>query len=251
MECDNEFKSTMNKIKDDLDVDMNFTSENEHVPEAERNNRTIKERMRAAIQRLPFGAIPKVMIRWLAMVVTHQLNLFPVKGGISSHYSPHVIMSNTDWDYKKHCQVPFGGYVQAINEPDPSNTMTARTIDAIYLRPLRNIQGGHEVMDLTTGRVITRRKVTEIPMTTSVIKRVETMAADQGITNIKFANRLNVELRPADLIAGVDYENENEDEDEEEDDEDYEEESESDEDEELEEVDEEDDPAEIEERLAS
>jgi hypothetical protein len=124
--------------------------------------------------------------------------------------------------------------------------MTARTIDAIYLRPLRNIQGGHEVMDLTTGRVITRRKVTEIPMTTSVIKRVETMAADQGITTIKFANRLNVELRPADLIAGVDYENENE----EEDDEDYEEESESDKDEELEEVDEEDDPAEIEERLA-
>jgi hypothetical protein len=72
------------------------------------------------------------------------------------------------------------------------------------------------------------------------------MAADQKITNIKFANRLNVELRAADLIAGVDYENESEDED----DEDYEEESESDEDEELEEVDEEDDPAEIEERLA-
>ena len=43
MECDNEFKSTMNKIKDDLeDVDMNFTPETEHFPEAERNNCTIK-----------------------------------------------------------------------------------------------------------------------------------------------------------------------------------------------------------------
>ena len=43
--CDQEFKSMMNKVSDDLDVKMNYTTTGEHVPEAERNNHTIKERM--------------------------------------------------------------------------------------------------------------------------------------------------------------------------------------------------------------
>ena len=38
----------MDKVKDELDMDMNYTSASEHVPEAERNNRMIKERIRAA-----------------------------------------------------------------------------------------------------------------------------------------------------------------------------------------------------------
>jgi hypothetical protein len=36
------------KVKNDLDVDMNFTNAQDHVPEAERNNQTIKERIQAA-----------------------------------------------------------------------------------------------------------------------------------------------------------------------------------------------------------
>jgi hypothetical protein len=35
----------MYKVKDDLDVCMNFTNALDHVPEAERNNRTIKVRV--------------------------------------------------------------------------------------------------------------------------------------------------------------------------------------------------------------
>ena len=43
IECDGEYKSMMEEIKDELDIDMNFTNVQDHVPEAERNNRTIKE----------------------------------------------------------------------------------------------------------------------------------------------------------------------------------------------------------------
>jgi hypothetical protein len=60
-----------------------------HVPEAERNNRMIEERIRATYHNLPYKAIPKTMIRHLAMVCTEQLNLFPAKGGVSVYYSPH------------------------------------------------------------------------------------------------------------------------------------------------------------------
>ena len=35
----------------------------EHVPEAERNNRVIKERFRAAFHRLPFKKMPKIMVK--------------------------------------------------------------------------------------------------------------------------------------------------------------------------------------------
>ena len=52
----------MNKVSDDLDVVMNYTNASDHVPEAERNNRTIKERIRATFQRLPYKAIPRIMI---------------------------------------------------------------------------------------------------------------------------------------------------------------------------------------------
>ena len=55
----------MNKVSDDLDIVVNYTNASNHVPEMERNNRTIKERIRATFQRLPYKAIPCIMIsRW-------------------------------------------------------------------------------------------------------------------------------------------------------------------------------------------
>jgi len=183
--CDREFKTLMDEVKDELDIDMNYTSKGEHVPEAERNNRTIGERIRAAYHNLPYKAIPKVMLRTLAMVSTNQLNYFPAKGGVSAYLSPHTILNHRDLDYNKHCQVPFGAFVQANQENDPTNTQAPRTIDAIYLRPLSNIQGGHELMNLATGMVITRNRVWEKPVTTFVIKAVEKMADEQGIKTLK------------------------------------------------------------------
>jgi hypothetical protein len=46
--CNGEFHAMMDKVKDDLGVCMNFTNALDHVQEAERNNRTIKEQERAA-----------------------------------------------------------------------------------------------------------------------------------------------------------------------------------------------------------
>ena len=129
--------------------------------------------------------IPKVMLKHLGMVSTQQLNLFPAKGGLSEYLSPHMIMSKKNIDYNKHCQHTLGTYVQANQDNDPTNTQAPRTIDAIYLRPMNNIQGGHEVMNLATGNVITRNRVWEQPATEMVIKAVENMAEKQGIKTLK------------------------------------------------------------------
>ena len=93
----------MNKVSDNLDIVMNYANASDHVPEVERNNHTIKERIRATFQRLPYEVIQCIMIRYLAMVSGMQLNFFPDKGGISTYYSPRMIMDQTNLDYTKHC----------------------------------------------------------------------------------------------------------------------------------------------------
>ena len=206
IQCDNEFKTLMNEIKDDIGIHMNIPPADEKVGAAERNNRTIGERVRATYHHMPYKAIPRIMLKYLAMVSTQQLNLFPAKGGVSPYYSPHVILKKRDIDYEKHCQVPFGTYVQAKEENHPTNTNAPRTIDAIYLRPIPNHQGGHEVMNLETGRPVTTAKVWEKPVTQFVINAVEAMAAEQKIKTLKLQGRNKQPLFPADWIAGVDYE---------------------------------------------
>ena len=46
--CDREFKKVINVVKDEWKVKMNYTGTDEHMPEAERNNRTIAEWIRVA-----------------------------------------------------------------------------------------------------------------------------------------------------------------------------------------------------------
>eukprot|EP00980_Cylindrotheca_fusiformis_P017121 scaffold5263_cov73-Cylindrotheca_fusiformis.AAC.1 len=46
IDCDGEFRVMMDEVQDELDVEMNYANPGDHVPEAERNNRTIKERVR-------------------------------------------------------------------------------------------------------------------------------------------------------------------------------------------------------------
>ena len=91
--CDMEFKSIMDDVKNKLNIELNYANAGDHVPEAECNNRTIKERFRAAYHRLPYKAMTRIMIRYLAMDCTNKLNLFPAKGGISEYYSPRTILN--------------------------------------------------------------------------------------------------------------------------------------------------------------
>ena len=201
----------MEKVEEDLNVDMNFTNTQDHVPEAERNNQTIKERIWAAYHRLPYKAITRIMLRHLAMIQTNQLNLFPVKGGVSKYYSPRMIMNQTNLDYTKHCVVPFGAYVQANHKSKKTSSNVTRTLETINLHPAQNIQGGHELMDLNSGQLITRAIIHEIPVTSVVIKAVKNMAYQQGFKSRKFKNRNGVIYQDSGWIAGVDYDDDEDD----------------------------------------
>ena len=131
--ADGEFESLLLRIKDDLDIDVNIANPDEHVGDVERLNRTIKEKFRTRYYRLPFKAIPKVMINTLACVTTHAMNLFPVKGGVSSYFSPHVILGKKQLYYVKDFKYEFGEYVEASQVNTPSNTNLPQTVSTIYL----------------------------------------------------------------------------------------------------------------------
>ena len=71
---------------------------------------------------------------------------------------------------------------------------------------MSNLQGSHEIMDLYSGKRITRRKVHEIPISPAIVKLVDNMGAAQGITSLKIRSCKGEIEFPDDWIAGVDYE---------------------------------------------
>ena len=204
--CDNEFRPLMDPLANEFQVKMNYANPQEHVPEAERNNRVIKERVRATYHRLPFSRLPRIMIKILVIDSAKKLNFFPSKHGISKYYSPRMILHQRNLDYSKHCQYAFGTYVQAHDEPDPSNTTAPRTLDCIYLRYSDNEQGGHDLLHLQTNHMITRHHIIPIPITPAIIKQVDHIAKMDGMPKgLKITNHTGQVLYDSAWIAGVEY----------------------------------------------
>ena len=77
----------MDRVKDDMDMHLNYTNAQDHVPVAERNNRMIKEAFRTALHRSGYKKIPCVMIEELALLSMDRLNWVLAKHGVSKYYS--------------------------------------------------------------------------------------------------------------------------------------------------------------------
>ena len=88
---------------------------------------------------------------------------------------PQKIVSRHKLDVKMHCKVPFGAYCEVHVDPDITNIMEPRTKWGICLGPTGNMQGSYKFLSLSTGKKVTRRKFTEMPMSDSVIKMVDSL----------------------------------------------------------------------------
>ncbi len=171
-------------------LECNTTAAKEHVSEAERTIRTVKERTRGLLGTLPFSHIPRRMKIEFVYFMVLWLNAFPAKTGISSTFSPRELIVRWKLDYKKHCRVLPGTYCEAHDEPVPTNTMAWRTHECIALGPTGNLQGTVKFYCLTTGRVLKRRAFTAMPMPDRIIKRVNAIGQreKQG-REFRFLNR--------------------------------------------------------------
>ena len=207
--ADREFKPLLERIQlEGYKFEMNIASAQEHVPEAERNNRVLKERIRAAFHSVPFKALPIPMLRNMCMEAARKLNFFPAAGGISKYFSPREILHQRKLDYTKQCLIPMFSYVLANEEDEPYNSLKSRRLECIFLRPADNIQGGHELMNLKTGRPITRHVAEVLPMPDAVIKQVEALATQQKQPmGLKITTKSGTVLYDSALTAGVEYTN--------------------------------------------
>ena len=152
---DNEFSHMEEDFKD-LGLQLQTVAADAHVPKIERQIRVIKERVRATRHTLPFKVLPLLMLVELVYHSVMWLNAFPPKGGVSEILSPRTIITGMTLDAKKHCQLPFGTYVQAHVSAHPTNTPAERTVGAICLGPKGNLSGTYKFMSLRTGKIITR-----------------------------------------------------------------------------------------------
>ena len=175
-----------------MQIHLNVASNDEHVPEIERHIRTIKERTRCSYNMLPFKNLPPQLVVEMVSSSTFWWNSFPPEGGVSATLSPRAIVTGLDVDYIKHCQLDFGTYVQTHEEH--TNSMAARTVGAIAMRPTGNEQGGYFFFSLNTGRRLNRHRWTVLPMPSEVVDRVHALArrsaAGRGLI---FANRNGIQ----------------------------------------------------------
>ena len=104
-----------------------------------------------------------------------------MKSGISEKWSPRELVARLKLDAKLHCKAPFGSYYEVHVDPDVTNAMEPRTNWSICLGPTGNMQGSYKFLSLTTGKKIVRRNFTEMPVTESIIKRLNEMGAKDNL----------------------------------------------------------------------
>ena len=161
----------------EIGVTLNETSRDEHVGDIECYIRTAKERMRAIYNTLPFHKVPARLVIEMAKTAVFWLNAFPVLGGTLRDLSPRTILMGQKVDYKRHCRFQFGEYAQTHKEHN--NSMNPRTVGALALRPVGNVQGSFYFLSVTTGRVLNRLHATALPMPDDVIDKIHRMARQQ------------------------------------------------------------------------
>ena len=121
-----------------MGMQLNVTSNKEHVPEIERSIRTTKEQVRSVYATLPFKRLPLRFLIELVVGCILWLNAFAMRGGVSTTMSPRTIITGIELDFNQHCQMQCGEYVQTHEPHD--NPMVHRTVGAIGLRQTGNAQ---------------------------------------------------------------------------------------------------------------
>jgi hypothetical protein len=151
---------------EDFGIKMNFANPQKHVLEAKH----------------------KVLV----MDSAKKLNCFPTKQGISKYYSPRMIFHQKHLNYLRNCKYTFGLYVQAHNKPNPNNNLSPQTLSCIYLQYHDLHQGEHKLLHLPTKKIITRKNITPLLITKSIINQVFNIAISKSmLPSLKILSKSN------------------------------------------------------------
>ena len=82
----------------------------EHVPEAERKIRAVKELTQEVQHTLPFKNIPEKMIISMVKFSVFWLNPPPVSSGVGGDLSTTTIITGCTINFEMHCKLEYGVY---------------------------------------------------------------------------------------------------------------------------------------------
>ena len=116
-----------------LPIDLMTEAVDDHVDEAEKSIRTIKESVRCMLHSMPFKYIPKFMLIRLLGQAVKSWNQLPVHNGVSTQLSPMSIKVGRKMPSYESLKLTFGTYVQVHANDVSINDVSARTIGAIAL----------------------------------------------------------------------------------------------------------------------
>ena len=82
------------------------------------------------------------------------------------------------------------------------------TLDGIYLQYTNSHQGGHKILHLQTNKIVTRKTITKLPITSNSINQVSPIAIQKRmLRGLKIMAHNNMTLYNSTLLAGVDESN--------------------------------------------
>lgn len=145
-----------------------------HVPAIERKIRTIKERVRAVLNMLPYG-LTEGMEEWLIKSAVYKLNLIPTRNSILFE-SPRERLMGKRISVKTDLKHGFGDYVHVHNAVF-NNSMQPRTAAGLALMPSGSTDGSWYYLLLKTNKIVRRRRASELPMPDEVISLLDNRAA--------------------------------------------------------------------------
>ena len=146
---------------------INPAGAGDHVPIVERKIRTVKERMRAYLQSIPYTLMFS-LLRYLVQSCVTMINLLP-DGQREDPTSPYELFTGLKVDFKRQLRISFGDYAECRNpNRKPTNGLKPRSDPCIALLPLLNQQGSYVFFDLGSRRTVIRSKWVELPFDSTI-----------------------------------------------------------------------------------
>ena len=174
IEGDNEFAG-MDEWMTDKTITLTTCDTNEHKPSIERTNRFLKERIRCIRMDMPFSHVPKRFLIEVVRQVMILVNSIPRKGGVHAALSPQEIILGKKLYTLKY---KIGQYVQG-HLKSTNDTGKEKGVDGLYLGPADN-GCSHSIFKLETKQPISVPRVTPIPITNNIFKRVSQLGKEEG-----------------------------------------------------------------------
>jgi hypothetical protein len=164
-----------------LGIVLDVAGPGQHVPVVERKIQTIKERVRAHENSLPY-VMTRLLLTMCVLFCVSRLNMqHPPSRTSVNRTSPLEQFTGRKIDAARDLRVQFGDYVQATVS-DTDSTMRSRTQGCIALLPTGNLTGSVKMWCLATNATITRDQFKILPMPDLVVAHITSLAESQGYT---------------------------------------------------------------------